>query len=58
MNFSLEKRVYNSSTMVLKTSVVTSSIDSLNSHTYKYFKQKLLMYKRIPTVEMSIPQII
>lgn len=44
--------------MVLKTSVVTSSIDSLNNHTYKYFKQKLLMYKRIPTVEMSIPQII
>lgn len=53
MDFSLEKRAYNSSTMVLETSVVVCSIDSPNNHDYKYFKQKLFMYKEISTAEIT-----
>ena len=53
MNFTLEKRIYNSSTTVLETSVLVSSIDFLNNYNYKYFKQKLLMNKKILTTEIN-----
>lgn len=53
MNFSLEKRVYNFSITVFKISVVTGFTDSFNNHNHNYFKQKLLMYKKIPTTEIN-----
>lgn len=53
LNFSLEKRVDNSSTIVLKTVVEKSSKESLSNHKYENYMQNLLVYKKISTAEIS-----